>query len=80
MKSILIDDYLIFFCMGCRGEVEETSNPLCSSRFFQFIRDSADPYISEDEDDDQSTEDEDNSDMDAWEQIMIDLFFNKFPV
>lgn len=49
----------------CRGEVEETSNPLSSSRFFQFIRDSADPYISEDEDDDQSTEDEDNSDMDA---------------
>ena len=49
----------------CRGEVETTTNPLSSSRFFQFIRDSADLYNSEDDDDEQSAEDEEDSDMDA---------------
>jgi hypothetical protein len=49
----------------CRGEVETISNTLFSGRFFQFIRESADLYLSEDDDDDQSAENEEYTTMDA---------------
>ena len=47
------------------GEVETISNPLSSRPFFEFIRDSAHLYLSEDDDDDQSAEDGENTTMDA---------------
>ena len=64
----------------CRGEVETISNPLSSRRFFEFIRDSADLYLSEDDDDNQSTEDGENTTMDAWRPLVCHLFSSIFPM